>query len=317
MNERINGLQETIVRKQDDLALQIYSEDLDQHQLRKKGNEQQFKFNSKVLRANVKVSRALDSGDVARAKEALHEGTVLLNKRQRLIKLADKSEFGWATIQEYVDDELADDEAHARKIKKAEKRANLKLKSMQEKKKKSSKPSQPFSARNSSLNLPYAVAANSAIVPYFRPSQGRFQKDIGPIPAQKTQIHLPLNDLDFEYEQSPLPSGFIQGKLRAHIEFWRNIDCSNFILDVIENGCKILLETPPVSYSINNRNSTTIHNEFVHVSILELLDRGCIKELTNSPEFCNPLHVAVQSSGKLCLILDHLLLHRASRMSRV
>ena len=40
------------------------------------------------------------------------------NTRQKIIKLADKSEFGWATVQEYVSGELADDEADASKIKK-------------------------------------------------------------------------------------------------------------------------------------------------------------------------------------------------------
>ena len=47
----------------------------------------------------------------------------VLNNRQKIIKLADKSEFGWATVQEYVCDDLADDETDASKIKKAEKRA--------------------------------------------------------------------------------------------------------------------------------------------------------------------------------------------------
>ena len=50
---------------------------------------------------------------------------VMLHNRQKIIKLADKSEFGWATVQEYVCDDLADDEIDASKIKKAEKRATV------------------------------------------------------------------------------------------------------------------------------------------------------------------------------------------------
>ena len=84
-------------------------------QFKKKGNEQQFKFNQKVLKANAKASRAMASGDTARAKESLQGGIDLLNKRQELIKLADKSEFGWATINEHLDDKLADDESDAGK----------------------------------------------------------------------------------------------------------------------------------------------------------------------------------------------------------
>ena len=43
---------------------------------------------------------------------------------------------------------------------------------------------------------------------------------------------------------------------------------------------------------------------FVQGAISELLTRGCIREEPVYPQFCNPLHVAVQSSGKLILILD-------------
>jgi hypothetical protein len=44
----------------------------------------------------------LESGNVAKARVCLKEGTVLLINWQKLIKLADKSEHGWATIREYV-----------------------------------------------------------------------------------------------------------------------------------------------------------------------------------------------------------------------
>ena len=70
VNDRIGGLQQTILKKQEDLASQIEAEDVPV-QFTKEGNEQQFKFNSKVLKANGKASRAIDSGDTARAKESL------------------------------------------------------------------------------------------------------------------------------------------------------------------------------------------------------------------------------------------------------
>ena len=73
---------------------------------------------------------------------------------------------------------------------------------------------------------------------------------------------------------------------------------------MIDNGYKILFENAPTSYSFENGGSTNKYNVFVSESILELLERGCIKELSNPSEFCNPLHIAVQSSGKLRLILD-------------
>ena len=84
-----------------------------------------------IKRSSVAV-KALESGNIEKAKEELNEGITVLNNRQKLVKLADKSEFGWATVQEYVFDDLADDEADASKIKKAEKRAAAKLKTLQE-----------------------------------------------------------------------------------------------------------------------------------------------------------------------------------------
>ena len=132
--------------------------------------------------------------------------------------------------------------------------------------------------------------------------------DIGPIAAPEAQVLLTQELL--ENEQYPFEleefshSSFVQGKLRSCIDFWRSINCSDFILDVIDNGYKILFENAPTSFSFKNRGSTNKHSDFVNQSILELIDLGCIKEFSNPPEFCNPLHVAVQSSGKLRLILD-------------
>lgn len=172
VNDRISGLQDTILQKQEELASQIEAEDVT-YQFKKKGNEQQFKLNAKVLKSNAKAIRALESGDTAKAKEAIQAGTASLNQRQKLIKLADKSEFGWATINEYLDDELADVESDARKIKKAEKRAADKSKSNQEKRRKSTRASSQFSSstgRNASTNWPAHVPNLLPSPTYFRPS---------------------------------------------------------------------------------------------------------------------------------------------------
>ena len=51
-----------------------------------------------------------------------------------MIKLADKSEFRFPSVQEYVCDDLADDEADAAKMKKAEKRTAAESKFLQDEK---------------------------------------------------------------------------------------------------------------------------------------------------------------------------------------
>ena len=73
--------------------------------------EQKFSFNCKVAKTSHAVLKALESGNIPKAKEEPNKGISLIYTRQKIIKLADKSEFGWATVQEYVSDELAGDEA--------------------------------------------------------------------------------------------------------------------------------------------------------------------------------------------------------------
>ena len=70
-----------------------------------------------------------------KAKEALAQGTRLLDERQKLILLADKSEFGWKTVEEYTQHELAEDEQDTKKIRHAEERAEKAFKSRAAKRK--------------------------------------------------------------------------------------------------------------------------------------------------------------------------------------
>ena len=135
------------------------------------------------------------------------------------------------------------------------------------------------------------------------------REDIGLIPAHPDTTKLVPN-LDcpedfFEYEQSCSDSLVFRGKLRSSLSFWRDIvQASSFVVDVIENGFKLLFVQSPSPYNFKNRSSALRHNDFVEEAILELLQRGCIQEVDSRPAFCNPLHVAQQSSGKLRLILD-------------
>ena len=62
-----------------------------------------------------------------KVKFALESGTELVSKRVKAIKLADKSEFGWATVNEYLSDELASDSDDEKRIYRAERRAERKI----------------------------------------------------------------------------------------------------------------------------------------------------------------------------------------------
>ena len=89
---------------------------------KRKGNEIQYKFNSKLQDSLEEAKTHLETNAVEKAKESLTEGTLLLTNRQKLILLADKSEFGWKTVEEYSQHELAEDD-DGKKIRRAEERA--------------------------------------------------------------------------------------------------------------------------------------------------------------------------------------------------
>ena len=77
---------------------------------RKIGNKKQYKFNEEV-------QDKLDSADAAlaqrplvveKARSLLQEGQKLIFVRQKKIRIADRSENGWATVKESEEDELAE-----------------------------------------------------------------------------------------------------------------------------------------------------------------------------------------------------------------
>ena len=76
--------------------------------------EQLQKENSNHVQAREFASRALAS----------------IQKRQKLIKLADKSEAGWLAVDEYESDELADDSEDDKKIRRAQDKAVRKKKQL-------------------------------------------------------------------------------------------------------------------------------------------------------------------------------------------
>ena len=98
---------------------------------RRKGNEEQATFNSKLEDA-IQEAQAEIAGHggtspaLDRAKAALQKGAKLLCERQKLIKIADRSEHGWGVVAEYTADELAEDSEDEKRLEKAEKAAERK-----------------------------------------------------------------------------------------------------------------------------------------------------------------------------------------------
>ena len=103
------------------------------YQFRKKGHEEQHAFNASVqgrlVEAGLQLNRAergVAEGaartSLENAKRALQEGKDLITQRQKLIKVTDRSELGWAVVAEYQADEQADNLDDERKLERAAER---------------------------------------------------------------------------------------------------------------------------------------------------------------------------------------------------
>ena len=74
---------------------------------RRKGNQQQLDHAVQVLDKFDEASDALKAKSYDKVKAAFDSGTEVVSKRIKVIKMADKSDFGWSTVNEYLSDELA------------------------------------------------------------------------------------------------------------------------------------------------------------------------------------------------------------------
>ena len=92
-----------------------------------KGKKLQFEFNSSLLDS---INIALDhlhEGDLSGVNKELDNLKVSLNKRNKVLRFADKSPAGCAAVEEYESDELADDSDDKKKLRSAERRALSKI----------------------------------------------------------------------------------------------------------------------------------------------------------------------------------------------
>lgn len=92
------------------------------------GNEMQVAFNTKILSSITEVRDLLRENEGREAEEKLRGIEKKITDRVKLIRLADRSPGGWETVKEYEDDDLADNSADEKKIRKAETRALAKKK---------------------------------------------------------------------------------------------------------------------------------------------------------------------------------------------
>ena len=90
--------------------------------LKSKDNKAKFEHQQLVLDELTEAKDSLACAKYEEAKEAI-KGVSLLEKRIKVIKLADRSEFGRLTVKEYLLDELVSNSEDERRIFRSERRA--------------------------------------------------------------------------------------------------------------------------------------------------------------------------------------------------
>ena len=106
---------------------------------KKKSHQEQAKVNDRIEESITEAETQLAevaadayegsqlASKVESIQQSLKRGKKIVAERQKLLKIADRSEFGWAVVAEYTADELAEDSDDEKRINKAEKAAEKKL----------------------------------------------------------------------------------------------------------------------------------------------------------------------------------------------
>ncbi|CAG2256478.1 unnamed protein product [Mytilus edulis] len=151
-NENQRQLSETQLAKIEEM-------NSDNYVFKRKGNEEQFKVNSKVAN-KMKEARCFLREDpeqteqTQKAAQSISEGLDILRHRQKLVKLADQSESGWKTVTEYETHSLADDSEDEKRIIRAENKAARKIKNEKQSKQHRSTPYSTSQSSRFNSNAP-------------------------------------------------------------------------------------------------------------------------------------------------------------------
>ena len=155
------------------------------------GNKKQFQFNSDLAEKVKSASVALGKRKLDLVKSHLEELASDIKKRNKLIRLADKSAAGWDLVNEYLSDELASGSEDEKRIRRAEQRALRKRNQRQQKAKpskqgysrlQSSTATTAFAGQHSSSSRPIfvllALSANQDQVIFVSPAASNVIEDL-------------------------------------------------------------------------------------------------------------------------------------------
>ena len=99
-----------------------------ENDFKRKGNEIQFNFNTSILDIVNTAITYNRSNKTEKVDKLLNAVAAELEERNKLILIADRSEFGWETVRHYQKPELADNDADSLRIRQANANARAELK---------------------------------------------------------------------------------------------------------------------------------------------------------------------------------------------
>ena len=97
------------------------------NRFKKEGNRQMYEHEEKVMGVLVEVKEAVAKSDAVVAVQRIEEGMNLVKNRMKLIKVADRSQYGWSTVKEYEQDDLASDSEDEKRLTRSERQAERSL----------------------------------------------------------------------------------------------------------------------------------------------------------------------------------------------
>jgi hypothetical protein len=136
MNDKLSGIENNLNDRVVNLSNKVKKAE---PSFRFKGNQVQIELNAEISGNTNVVLSELGRNNVRKTVKLLEDSLAVLKKRNKLIQIADKSEGGWKTVDEYLSDEVASDSEDEKRIRAADNRAVKKIKSFKKEDKKRGK----------------------------------------------------------------------------------------------------------------------------------------------------------------------------------
>ncbi|XP_021341945.1 uncharacterized protein LOC110442586 [Mizuhopecten yessoensis] len=304
-----------------------------------KSCEVQHKFNSKVRAKLVDATHSLMS-DPDTTRNKIEEGMSMLDYRNKLVKLADSSESGWKTVDEYIANPIASDSDDEKKMDRAISRANKKVKAAKTKSTRGRNRYRPYRRENTETRNPMTISPARERQGYFprsvnkpgtcfgcgkaghwrqecpgvhggvsNPSAHKISRSLFTMHVRTSVIN--ENKQVRDDKCCPVHKGngteterSPVGRLKGSIQYWEKKGTSEAVLSIIESGYKLPFREIPPSVVLSNNKTARDNPDFVKAEIEKLLRLGCVTEVPLCPAVVNPLTVAFNKTGKPRLVLD-------------